>query len=163
MQETNTPDEKPGPSATSPVHAPAKTAWTLGLGGLVPFVLLSALLAYGGRQTIGFDTVSLAFSAYSASILAFLGGIRWGVGLRPAAHQRHELILSVLPSIAGWLLVLVPAPYAFAGFAVCFALQGGWDLNSARRGKLPSWFARLRLVLTLVVVLCQIAVFVRTF
>nr|BAT31486.1 hypothetical protein [Fulvimarina pelagi] len=135
----------------------------LGLGGLLPFVLLSGVLIYGGNSTIAYATIVLALNAYSATILAFLGGIRWGFGLRPTGHQRHELILSVLPSLAGWVLVMVSAPYAFAGFALSFAAQGAWDLISVRRGKLPSWFGRLRLVLTLVVVICHTGVFLRTF
>ncbi|MEN3791342.1 DUF3429 domain-containing protein [Fulvimarina sp. MAC3] len=143
---------------------PVRTAWALGLGGLVPFVLLSGLLAYGGTSTIAFGVVTLALAAYSAAILSFLGGIRWGLGLRrDATNPQRDLILSVLPSLMGWALVLVPVPYAFAGFAVSFALQGIWDFASARMRKLPAWFARLRLVLTVVVVCCQLLVFFRTF
>lgn len=143
---------------------PARTAWALGLGGLLPFVLLSGLLVYGGTSTIAFGVVTLALTAYSASILSFLGGIRWGFGLADETdHRKRDLVLSVLPSLAGWGLVLAPAPYSFAGFAVCFALQGLWDFVSVRRRKLPAWFGRLRLVLTVVVVSCQALVFVRTF
>ncbi|MDY8109565.1 DUF3429 domain-containing protein [Fulvimarina sp. 2208YS6-2-32] len=163
MSQTHDTLDHEADGVTADASQPSRMGWVLGLGGLVPFVLISGLLVYGGTETIAYGTVVLALTAYSASILAFLGGIRWGLGLRPRPHQAHELLLSVLPSLAGWVLVLVPAPYVFAGFAACFALQGGWDLNSARRGKLPPWFARLRLVLTIVVVLCHTAVFVRTF
>ncbi|MER0238064.1 DUF3429 domain-containing protein [Fulvimarina sp. MAC8] len=161
---TTTEDTQVRTTGQAQADPPVRTAWILGLGGLLPFVFLAGLLAYGGTSTIAFGTVTLAFTAYSAAILSFLGGIRWGLGMRPASHhQKRELILSVVPSLAGWVLVLIPSPYVFAGFAICFAAHGGWDLNSVRRRKLPQWFGRLRLVLTVVVVLCQVLVFFRTF
>lgn len=154
------PSENQAAPAAGP---PSRTAFLLGLGGLMPFVLLSGLLVYGGTETIAFATVVLALAAYSAAILSFLGGIRWGAALRPVPRQRTQLAFSVLPSLAAWVLVLVPAPFVFAGFALCFALQGAWDIVAARRRRLPAWFGTLRIGLTLVVVICHVAVFVRTF
>lgn len=158
--------ERPTPQlsgAPSPARASHKTAWTLGVLGLVPFVLMAVIFAYAGRAFIAYPMLVLAFSGYSATILAFLGGIRWGVGIVSRAHRRRVLILSVLPSLIGWILLFVPSPWAFAGFAAAFALQGAWDMLAARRRELPDWFGRLRLVLTAVVVLCQIVAFTATY
>ncbi|WP_206455569.1 DUF3429 domain-containing protein [Aurantimonas marina] len=152
--------------ATSPaaeVRTAHKTAWTLGVLGLVPFVLMAVIFAYAGRSFIAYPMLVLAFSGYSATILAFLGGIRWGIGMASRAHRRRVLILSVLPSLAGWILLFVPSPWIFAGFAAAFALQGAWDMLAVRRRELPAWFGRLRLVLTGVVVLCQIVAFAATY
>jgi len=151
------------PPASSSARASHKTAWTLGVLGLIPFVLMTALLAYAGRSFIAYPMLVLAFSGYSATILAFLGGIRWGIGMASPAHRRRVLILSVLPSLAGWILLFVPSPWIFAGFAAAFALQGAWDILAAQRHQLPPWFGRLRLVLTAVVVLCQLVAFAATF
>ena len=152
------------PSADAPDEyiTHVRTLWTLGLGGLVPFVSLSVLLVYAGRDFIAFDTLKLAFTAYSAVILSFLGGIRWGATLMTGARGRSTLILSVLPSILAWILVLVPAPWCFAGFAVGFLAQGIWDIAAIRRGQLPEAFGRLRLVLTAIVVLCEVAAYFST-
>lgn len=152
-------------SPTDPNAPPIerRTAWILGIGGLVPFVLLTAIIAYGGSSTIALPTITLALGAYSAAILSFLGGIRWGLAIAPSRRsQRHDLVLSVMPSLLAWVLILVPAPWIFAGFAVGFALQGVWDLLSARRGHIPAWFAKLRLILTIVVTLCQLLAFLRS-
>ena len=152
------------PRLASPVEplSHVRTLWALGLGGLVPFIVLSLLLMYAGRSFIAFDTLKLAFTAYSAVILSFLGGIRWGLSLQPGHQGTGTLVLSVLPSLLGWALMFVPSPYMFAGFAAGFALTGLWDVMSARSGELPRWFGRLRLVISAVVTLCQIVAFVAT-
>ncbi|MCK5931824.1 MAG: DUF3429 domain-containing protein [Fulvimarina manganoxydans] len=164
MSQTRLHDE-PTSSTTDANALPIerRTAWALGLGGLIPFALLTAIIAYGGTSTIALPTITLALGAYSAAILSFLGGIRWGLAIAPNPRsQRHDLILSVLPSLLAWVLTLVPAPWIFAGFAGGFALQGAWDFVSARRGHIPPWFARLRLTLTIVVTLCQVLAFLRS-
>ncbi len=141
-------------------HRP--TLWALGGGGLIPFVAFAALLLYAGDRFIAFGLLVTAFAGYSAVILSFLGGIRWGASLMTPASGRGTLIASVVPALAGWALLLVPAPWCFAGFAVAFLLQGAWDLFAIRRGALPHYFGKLRIVLTLVVVLAQAASFVAT-
>ncbi|MCE7029385.1 DUF3429 domain-containing protein [Jiella avicenniae] len=143
-------------------HDHQRTAWTLGFAGLVPFVIMTGLLAYAGRDFIAYPQLILALSGYSATILAFLGGIRWGFSLAPAHQAIGTLVASVLPSLLGWVLLFAPSPWAFAGFAAGFVLTGLWDVVSARRGELPGWFGRLRLVLSSVVTLCQIVAFVST-
>ena len=165
--ETSLPAE---PSAAAPTAhpepvptVPRRTAWVLGLLGLLPFVLLAAVLAWAGRDFIAYERLFIAFAGYSATILAFLGGIRWGLALTPGHHRRRILVLSVVPSLFGWLLLFVPAPWSFAGFALAFALQGLWDRLAARGRSFPSWFAQLRTVLTVVVVLCELVAFAATY
>ncbi|MCB8835981.1 DUF3429 domain-containing protein [Aurantimonas sp. VKM B-3413] len=159
--ETAGPQVEPSAQGRRSSHGAAltRTAWTLGLAGLTPFVLMAAVLAWAGRDFIAFGQLVLGLSGYSAAILSFLGGIRWGFALSPQHQRRRVLVVSVLSSLAGWILLFVPSPWAFAGFAAAFALQGAWDAASARSGHLPGWFGRLRLVLTVVVVLCQLAAF----
>ena len=139
-----------------------RTAWTLGLLGLVPFVVMAGLLFYAGRDFIAFPSLILALSGYSATILAFLGGIRWGSGVVLGNHEPRTLILSVLPALLAWVLLFVPSPWMFAGFALAFAALGAWDLVGARGRSLPTWFGKLRLVLTVVVVACQVVAFFST-
>jgi hypothetical protein len=54
----------------------------------------------------------------------------------------------MLPSIAGWLILLLPAKYRVVQFglmAAALLLHLLWD---ARSGGLPGWYGRLRLLLT---------------
>tara|TARA_R110002020_G_scaffold266789_2_gene481817 strand:+ start:238 stop:750 length:513 start_codon:yes stop_codon:yes gene_type:complete len=143
-------------------HDHKRSAWGLALFGLVPFVIMTGLLAYAGREFIAYPQLILALTGYSATILAFLGGIRWGFSLAPAHQAIGTLVASVVPSLFGWALLFAPSPWGFAGFAIAFALTGLWDVVSARRGELPGWFGRLRLVLSGSVTLCQIVAFAST-
>ena len=145
--------------------APGKSRmlWILGLGGLIPFVVMSGLLAYAGRDFIAFDMLVKALAGYGAVILSFLGGIRWGASLMRASRGRLTLFLSVLPSLFAWICLFLPAPWLFAALALAFLAQGAWDVTAIHRGKLPESFRMLRIVLTAVVVLCMIAAFVATF
>lgn len=158
-----------GPRTAAPVtpeHARdrgIRTAWILGLGGLVPFILMTAMLVYAGREFIAYRQLILAYGGYSATILAFLGGIRWGAALDPAMRRPAVLALSVLPALGAWFVLFLPSPWLFAGFALFFLLQGLWDGLAARTAALPDWFGRLRMVLTTVVVLCQLAAFASTY
>jgi hypothetical protein len=144
--------------------APAKSRmlWILGLAGLIPFVVMSGLLAYAGDDFIAFDMLVEALGGYAAVILSFLGGIRWGASLMRAGRGRLTLFLSVLPSLFAWICLFLPAPWLFAALAVAFLAQGAWDVTAIHRGKLPEAFRMLRIVLTAVVVLCMIAAFAAT-
>lgn len=142
-------------------HRP--TLWTLGLLGLVPFVVPTLLLLYAGRTFIAFDMLVTALGGYSAVILSFLGGIRWGSSLMTAASGRGTLILSILPALFGWIFLFLPAPWIFAAFALGFLLQGIWDVFAIRRGAMPVYFRKLRVTLTVVVVLCEIGSFFATY
>ncbi len=56
------------------------------------------------------------------------------------------------PPLIGWIAVVTPVPYAFALFAVAFAAHGAWDTLAEHQGKAPRWYAKLRTILTVVVV-----------
>ena len=120
----------------------------LGLGGLVPFL------------GCGFFAVSAADPAatgwlqalilYGAVILSFLGGVRWGVAIAAAPTDRDgttlagALVLSVVPSLAAWLALLLPPPSGLwvllAGFAGMLYL----DVSPAHAGAAPPWYRQLR-------------------
>lgn len=129
------------------------TAWFLAGFGAVPFVVM----AVAGVASPGFAAAHLggdtAFIGYGAVILSFMGGVRWGAALPPSAGQSaQQLIMSVAPSLAAWLALLIERPWALFLLLAGFALQGIWDVMSARSGVLPGWFGRLRLTITAIVV-----------
>lgn len=124
-------------------------AWVLAVGGLIPFWALSLFLLAADSGEL---YERLALVGYGATILAFLGGIRWGAAIIQDSHQtgarRVTLTLSVLPSLAGWLTLLMPAFIALMVLIACFILQWVWDYLSVRRGSLPAWFGTLRTAIT---------------
>jgi Protein of unknown function (DUF3429) len=86
----------------------------LGYAGLIPFVLFALLMWIVTAEAHPF--VSIALSAYAATIAAFLGGIHWGIGLRHNAPQRKlHMVWGVVPSLVAWIAVIMPA---YAGLIV---------------------------------------------
>jgi len=128
------------------------TAWFLAGLGAVPFVVM----ALASTLSPGFAEAHLsgetAFIGYGAVILSFMGGVRWGAALQlPSGSGAEPMILSVAPSLAGWLALLIPQPWSLLLLLTGFGLQGIWDVLSTRNGSLPGWFGRLRLTITAIV------------
>ncbi|MEM1364181.1 MAG: DUF3429 domain-containing protein [Pseudomonadota bacterium] len=129
-------------------------AWVLAVGGLIPFWAL-ALFLFAADSGELYERLALV--GYGATILAFLGGIRWGAAITQTNGSgtsgsgtggRVVLALSVLPSLAGWLALLMPALTALLVLIACFIAQWVWDFLSVRSGSLPAWFGTLRAVIT---------------
>ena len=131
------------------IHLDSRTrraAFILGIAGALPFVALAALLWW---QADGQNTLALtALTGYGAVILSFLGGIHWGLALRNAEADGRDFIISVIPSLLGWVALLLPATPALAVLAACFLGQLALDW----RLRLAPWFLLLRGLLTTVVV-----------
>ena len=93
-------------------------------------------------------TAVLALLAYAATIVSFLGGVRWGSELqRPGGPEPRLLFLSVTPQLAAWTLLFMPMPLAarFGGLLVVLVLSGVADALSR---DLPEWYRTLRIPLT---------------
>jgi hypothetical protein len=142
----------------------------LGLLGLIPFVVC-AYLACAWRDPMDARAL-VALIAYAAVILSFLGGVHWGfaldasppplAGLAPiparlSPAHRPRIVLGVVPSLIGWVAVLIavlaPAPV----IALCVLIAGFLATNigehtAYRRGWVPGRYLWLRWFLTVVVV-----------
>ncbi len=129
------------------------SALVLGLAGTVPFMALAVAITMNFSIPL-IDNPVAGLVAYAAIILSFLGGIRWGFALRMSDQtlQGRAFILSVGPSIAGWLLLLPPSPMALVVMPVLFVLMGLADQTMGTVGA-PAWYMRLRLLLSVIVTL----------
>jgi hypothetical protein len=137
---------------------PRSVLW-LGALGLLPFVAASLLAVIAPSIK---ETAVAALIAYGAVILSFLGGALWGliIGRADADRMGGLLILSVVPSLIGWVSLLLPPVMAL----VLLALSSGcWfvvDTRMAKEKIAPPWYPRLRMPLTVIVVCClALAVF----
>ncbi len=131
---------------------PKAPLW-LGLSGVLPFALGLIIFALGGIPAISADLALRSTVAYGAVILSFLGGVRWGLGLLLDNPEKRDarFALSVVPSLLGWVAVLMPAFPAMVLLALAFAAQGAWDVGDAEDDGAPHWFPHLRLLLTALV------------
>ena len=86
----------------------------LGYAGLIPFVLGAVLIWLLGGREGSLDQhafVSLALSAYAGLIIAFLGGIHWGLAFARGVPGAQPLVWGIAAMLLGWLGVLM-SPYA---------------------------------------------------
>lgn len=138
-----------------------RTAWFLSLAGALPFIALA--LAVAGLSEIHplHGIAQDALKTYGAVILSFLGGIRWGLAMRGSVPSatRVTFAASVIPSLLGWFAIFLPAPYVYAVLALGFAGQGAWDSFAGQSGVFGLWFAKLRMIITVIVVACMIVAF----
>ncbi|RZI84706.1 MAG: DUF3429 domain-containing protein [Rubrivivax sp.] len=111
----------------------------LGHAGLVPFVggALFVWLLVGRIDPQPFAFVVSAFTSYAALIVAFLGGLPWGLAMRgqgysqpPTPAQQRSMAWGVAYPLAAWLALLMP-PHA--GLAALGALLIGCYLVDRKR------------------------------
>ena len=137
--------------------AVARLAILVGVLGLIPFLasILSLFLMPAYSVTvIGW------FYLYSAGILAFMAGVYW-----PIAMQLENRCYPLSPLVT---MVLSQVFFVAAGVGLLLAVR--WQIGiytvaylalyivDARwmKGYWPAWYIRLRLVLTSVVLACQV-------
>ena len=136
------------------VRVPPSAAWLGGLGA-VPFIALAGMLPVleGGPRQFA----AQALLGYGAMILSFLGGIQWGLAIAPRGGTGEQprtasLIVSVVPSLAGWAALLAAGTAGLLILAVSVAAMLWVDLRATRRGAAPAWYPKLRIPLTAIVV-----------
>lgn len=137
--------------------AVARLAIVVGIAGLLPF--LAAIL---GLFTLPGQSVVIAsyFYLYSAGILAFMAGIYWPLAMQlenrcyPISPLVTMLLSQVFFITAGIGLLLPIAAqivvYTLA-YVALYVVDARW-----MRGYWPDWYLKLRLVLTAVVLSCQV-------
>ena len=125
------------------------SALLLGVAGVLPFWLATMLL-WSNSDPVGPPLASATTIAYGAIILSFLGGIRWGLAIAPGGGRpgAASLALSVLPGLAGFVAMFTPTSIALCILISGFLLHALWDVLAADTGRLPQWFATLRMILT---------------
>jgi hypothetical protein len=126
----------------------------LGYAGVIPFAAM-ALNQYTDGPLPAEFAVDV-FLYYSAVILSFLGGIRWGSVTRLERGLGRELLISVTPSLWAVACLLLNNPdrslwWLLAGFV----LMGVADVLRPAPA-LAAWMRQLRLQLTVAVVVCHL-------
>jgi hypothetical protein len=137
--------------ATNSAIPPA--ARTLGYAGVLPFIALALVPAFRDQ---GVEAQAVrGFLTYSAVILSFLGGVRWGVATRFERVQWGALIISVVPSLWAFACLWWPNPIvAVWGLMLGFAAMGLADWLLPAPGS-AAWMIVLRARLSLAVIACH--------
>ncbi|XP_046445029.1 transmembrane protein 69-like [Daphnia pulex] len=140
-------------------HAPIP-ALTYGIGGLFPFTAIPVYMLSSG---VYIPEMAFTSMAYSAVILSFIGGVRWGSAVsNPEIMNPNwkNFTTSIAPSIVGWMSLLVSNPIgtllSISGFSLCL-LQ---DMTSSQ---FPSWYKSLRILLSTVAICALLTTFMCQF
>lgn len=133
----------------------------LGLAGLIPFVwgaatYLSDPLAQWGLQNLGSRFIGPYVQLfYGSVILSFMSGVLWGFATKASGAQAATgYVLSVIPAL--WAFFMTGGGPTTAGMNLIFGFLGLLVLDFAfsQWGLTPSWWMRLRILLTSIVVAC---------
>lgn len=125
----------------------------LGYGSLLPFLAT----AVGTTLPVGWaPAAAFGFMAYSAAVLAFLGGLQWGIALQPGAGRLVErLIVGTLPVLAAALAVPLGVRWGAVLLLAGFVLLLVWD-RKRNHGLMPAWYVPLRIRLTAGAAVCHL-------
>ncbi len=128
-------------------------AKVLGYGGLLPFVGLSFVVVSGQDLLfLGVSNPAGALLNYAAVIISFIGAVHWGIALGKDEPSTGHYLYSVLPALAAWLLLFLPAQLSLLGMAA-MVLSAYWVDRNLLFDQLRSEYQILRLHLTVVVAL----------
>lgn len=131
------------------------TAKILGYAGLIPFFIFSI----GSWIPLPiFDDAVAILIAYAAVILSFIGAVHWGVVMsnNDDRHSMH-LLASVVPSLVGWIALLIPVTPALFILLFGFIIHILYDWSVHEKLVFPEWYLPMRVRLTSAVSICLAA------
>ncbi len=139
--------------------AVARLARLVGILGLVPFIAAIVCLFTFGE---GRAQVLSYFYLYSAGILAFMAGIYWPLSMQLERERCYPMspivtmLLSQVFFLSAGLGLLLPVAAQIVLYTTAYLGLYIVDANWMK-SYWPAWYLKLRLGLTTVVLLCQVA------
>lgn len=122
--------------------------WIIALLALAPFPVAAVAYSYGTPLEAAFALQVLL--TWSAIIMAFLGGVRWGLETNRAQPRWTRLAATVISPVTAWILFLardvIPVHWQLMGYLIVFLLQWLFDQTVPEA---PTRWPRLMTVLTL--------------
>lgn len=139
---TDTPDRAPRRWESIP---PA--LWMIALAALAPFPISAVIYGWGPTPEAR-PALSLILT-WSGCVLAFLGGVRWGLESGRPSPRAERLLISVLSPVAAWMLLFsrhrIPDAWVIGGCIGAFLVQWLFDHQAP---DVPARYPRLSTALT---------------
>ena len=128
----------------------------LGFSGLIPFIIAFITLNFNVSKIQVLEIIVV----YGYTIIAFLGGIYWGVGLNIKIEAKKYFFISTLPSIFVLVSLLFPlsllSKIIYLIFILNFFLY--LEFSFLQTFRLPKWFFFLRIKLNIFLTLLLILI-----
>ncbi len=86
------------------VETPPALVWVMAATAVVPFPASALMYGYGPAEHMEGSLTMLL--TWSAIILAFIGGVRWGLETREPRPRRYRMGFAALCAAAAWGLLL---------------------------------------------------------
>lgn len=110
-------------------EAPPTALWAIALLALAPFPISAAAYGYGSQEAA--RPALTVILTWSAIVLSFLGGVRWGMESLLARPRWPRQIISVSAGLVAWLLLLsrhrIADGWIIGGAIVAFLVQWLFD------------------------------------
>lgn len=135
-------------SLDAPPQSPApRRIWFIALAAAAPFPTAALLYCYGEVGVA--DRAFTLLLSWSAVVLGFLGGIRWGMEVVRRSPRPLRLAASIVTPVVGWGLLFAreafDPPWVVGGFAAAFIMQWLFDHTAP---DVPARYPRLMTILT---------------
>ena len=133
----------------------------LGFSGLIPFIIAIIILNFNVSKTQVLEIIII----YGYTIIAFLGGIYWGVGLNIKISAKKYFFISTLPTIFVLISLLFPLSLiAKIIYLICILnLFLYLEFSFLQTLKIPKWFLFLRVKLNIFLTLLLIMIALSTY
>lgn len=112
-----------------------------------------------------FDESSVWSLIYACIVLSFLGGSNWTIGILRGTNWAY--IYSIIPAIASWLIIIATIEQwlelqtLWLWMGLAYIIQLVVDIQIARDDEMPSWFAWIRALGTVLLLLATAIVAIR--
>lgn len=122
-------DVRPAQKAESPSLA----IWAIALLALSPFAVSALIYCYGPTDRAASSLNVLL--TWTAMVMSFLGGVRWGLETREPSPRWQRQGFSALAAVAAWVILLArehaPETWIIGGFIAAFMIQWLFDHQTA--------------------------------
>lgn len=117
------------PDVTARYETIPPALWIIAISALAPFPFAAA--AYGwGPADIARPALTVILT-WSGVVLAFLGGVRWGLETGRPKPRAERLLISVLSPLVAWIVLAsrhrVPEGWIIGGCIAAFLIQWLFD------------------------------------
>ena len=113
-----------GPKAHAREHAPV-SLWVMAVLALLPFPISAGVYGYGPKVDAR-EAVTVLLT-WSAVVLSFLAGVRWGLESSRRTPRRGRLAVALLFAVVAWGLLLARWRFSLAwtltAYLAAFMLQ----------------------------------------